>query len=344
MVLRSLIAAAAILAVGAPLGAQAPMGQSDEGWTWTADRPDANGRLGVFGVRALAAGELDLQYRFSQTNYQGIYIGTDSLGLEEVLQRYQNAPLTRSEVVHDVRLRLGITDRLTLLARGGFAAYERETTTATSMVRVGVNELTDAEVGLLYNVYGDGPYRLDFQAGAVIPTMAGNTTYGPTSANTVGELSYDMRTSAGTVGVIGAIGGNVQNEVGSLGAKMQARVFVGESDAGYTPGDQYEANGWAAYNVNDHLSVLAGIRWQSWGNIEGADPDLDAMADPHNEGRTLSGQHALLPLGLNLVIPGESVLAGHILSLEAVYPLHRDLESPQLGVDWGLNLGYRMTF
>ena len=347
MVLRSLIAAVAILAVGAQLSAQTPA-SDEEGWTWTADRPDANGPMGVFGVRTMAAGELDIQYHFSQMNYKGVYFGTDSLESGTVLQLYENAPLTRSEIVHNVRIRFGVTDHLTFIARGGYAVLERETTTANTLIRVGVNEVTDVEVGALYNVYSEGPYRLHFQAGAIIPTMIGNTTYGQTTPTTPNApLPYDMRTSGGTFGVTGAISGNVQNAVGSLGAQMRARINVGSNSAGgdgYTLGDRFEANGWAAYNLNDNLAILAGIRWQNWDNISGADSRLDPMVDPHNEGGMLAGQRVMLPVGANLVIPDASVVGGHELTLEAVYSMHHDYEGPQLGLDWGLNLGYRIAF
>lgn len=350
MVLRSLIAAVAILVVGAPLSAQAPASE-EEGWTWSADRPDANGLMGVFGVRTLAAGELDIEYHYSQHNYKGVYFGTDSLELATVLQLYDNAPMTRSDIVHSVRLRLGVTDALTLIARGGFAVLERETTTANSLIRVGVNQLTDAEVGALYKLYGEGPWRMHAQVGAIIPAMIGNTTYGATSPTSSGPLPYDMRTSGGTFAAVGALTGSVQNEVGSLGAQIRARINIGSNNAGsgaggegYTLGDRYEANGWAAYNISDNLSILAGVRWQNWDNIDGADARLDTMADPHNEGGMLAGQRAMLPVGVNLVMPEASIIGGHELSLEAVYSMHHDYEGPQLGLDWGLNLGYRIDF
>ena len=351
MVLRSLIAAVAILAVGAPLSAQTPA-SDEEGWRWTADRPDANGPMGVFGVRTMAAGEVDIQYHFSQMNYKGVYFGTDSLELATVLQLYDNAPMTRSEIVHNVRLRFGLSDDLTLIARAGFAVFERETTTANSLIRVGINEFTDAEVGALFKVYDQGAWRMHVQGGAIIPVMPGNTTYGVTSPTTSGPLPYDMRTSGGTFAAVGALTGSVQNEVGSLGAQMRARINVASNNAGggaggdgYTLGDRFEANGWAAYNINEHFSVLAGVRWQNWDNIDGRDVRLDPMADPHNEGGMLAGQRVTLPVGANLVMPADAnVIGGHELSLEAVYSMHHDYEGPQLGLDWGLNLGYRIAF
>lgn len=350
MVRRSLIAAAAILAVGSPLTAQSPTAGQEEEWTWSADRPDARGLLGVFADRTLAMGELELSYHFSQLNYRGVYFGRDSLPLASTLQLFNDAPLTRSDIVHNVRFGFGVTDDLTIVARGGFAVLERETIANNGLVRVGIEQFTDLEVGALYDVIASGPYRMHFQAGAIVPVMPGNTTYADTTAAQTGNnqpLPYDMRTSGGTYAVIAGIGGSVQNEMASLGAQFRMRVNVASNDAGgigYTLGDRYEANGWGAYNINDNLAILAGVRWENWDNIDGHDIRLNVNGDPHNQGGMLAGQRVMLPAGLNFIIPGESVFAGHQMSLEAVYSMHHDYEGPQLGLDWGLNLGYTVGF
>lgn len=349
MVRRSLIAAAALLAVGSPLNAQTPMEESEE-FTWTADRPDAYGLLGVFGDEVLEAGQIRLTYNFHQENYQGVYFGTDSLSLD-VSRTYQHVPLTRSEIIHRVRFGLGLSDNLTLIAQAGYAVFERETMTAdnNNLIRVGIDQFTDVEAGVLFKVYDSGPYRMHVQGGAVIPFMPGNTTYGFTSPRTSGPLPYDMRTSGGSYAVVGGISGSVQNEVGSLGAQFRGQVYVlgnnagdeVDANSGYTPGDRYEANGWAGYNVTEYLAVLAGVRWQNWDHFDGNDVRLDPGADPHNQGGMLAGQRVILPLGVNLIMPDDAtIIGGHILSLEAMYTMHHDYEGPQLGLDWGLNLGY----
>lgn len=346
MVRRSLIAAAALLAVASPLTAQ--ISNEPEQWTWSADRPDANGLLGVFGDRTLDAGELQLTYNFSQENYRGVYFGTDSLDLGTVLQLYDNAPLTRSDIVHQVRVGYGVSERLTFVARAGWAVLERETTAANSLIRVGVNQPTDVEAGVLVDLYTSGPYRMLAQVGAIIPTFIGNTTYGATTPTSSSDpLPYDMRTSGGSFGVVGALAGSVQNERASLGAQFRFRINVTENSAGatgYTPGDQFEANGWAGYNVNDNLAILAGVRWQNWDNIDGADSRLVVGVDPHNEGGMLAGQRVILPVGVNLTMPEGSLLNGHTLSFEAMYSMHHDYEGPQLGLDWGLNVGYILPY
>jgi hypothetical protein len=138
----------------------------------------------------------------------------------------------------------------------------------------------------------------------------------------------------------------VQNEVGSVGGQFKLRTYLNENSRNFTLGDRYEANGWAAYKVNDNFSVSAGVRWEKWSRIDGSDTDLAAirMRDPHNDGVFLGGLRAGMPLGINFLMPAGSTLEGHRLSLETLYILHHDYEGPQLGLDWGLNVGYAVPF
>lgn len=350
MVRRSLTAAA-FIAVAAPLTAQTtqvPWSGSEE-WTWSADRPDANATIGVFGARTLALGELEIGYRFSQMNSRGVWFLRDSLDLATTLQLYDDAPLTLSDIRHHARLAYGITDELTLIARGEFAVLERETLANNGLLRTGANAFGDVEAGLLYSVYAQGPYRMHLQGGVIIPTGA-STTYADTTLAQAGAdtpLPYDMRPGGGTFAAIGGIMGSAQNEVGSVGAQFRMRINIGTNTAGtdgYALGDRYEANGWAAYNINRAFSVSGGVRWEMWDNIHGADDRLSPSGDPHNLGTLLAGQRAMMPLGLNLMFPEGSRLAGQRLSMEAVYALHHKYEGPQLGLDWGLNVGWSVGF
>jgi len=90
------------------------------------------------------------------------------------------------------------------------------------------------------------------------------------------------------------------------------------------------------------MSLSAGIRWASWGRIEGADPQLDPTRDPGNDPVTgrAGGQEVDMPIGVNVLMPSGSVLAGHRFQVEAVYALHHDYEGVRLGTDWGINLGW----
>jgi hypothetical protein len=347
MVRRSLIAAALFAVVASPLTAQSGLpGPVD--WTWSADRPDANAPLGVFGARVLGMGEMEIGYRFTQMNSRGVYFGTDSLTLAETLGPfgYNDSPTTLSDIRHQVNFARGISEKLTLVARGEFAVLERETAANGSLIRTGAEEIGDIEVGILYNVYSAGAYRLHLQGGAIIPTGTVRTYADTTMAGGAAPVTqpYDMRPGGGTFGAVAAMTAGVQNERASLGAQFRIRSNFGTNGSDYTLGDRYEANGWAAYMINEAFSVSGGLRWQNWGNIEGADPTLNPTGDPMNLGAILAGQRALMPLGVNFTLPEGSGLAGHRLSLEAVYSIHHDYEGPQLGLDWGLNFGWAIGF
>jgi hypothetical protein len=341
MVRKSLIAMA-FLAVASPLAAQNPMAGPAE-WQWTSDRPDAHAPMGVFGARTADEGEFEIGYRYYQTNWEKMYLGTDTTSASDLLNTYDDVPITRKDIRHELRLAWGVTENLTLVGRGSFLVLERDTwVSGGSVMRNTVEELGDVEVGALYNIFASGPYRLHVQGGAVIPTGK-SITYGDRNGATV-HLPYDMRTSGGTFGAILGVSGGVQNEVGSLGAQFRLRTDFGENDAGFTPGDQYEANGWAAYRFNSFLSASAGVRWENYRNIDGQDTALDFFGDPHNAGAILSGQRAHLPLGVNFMIPEGNRFAGHRLSAEAVYTLHHDMNAPQIGMDWGFNFGWSIGF
>lgn len=347
MVRRSLIAAAFFM-FAAPLAAQNPQNpmSGPTEWQWTSERPDANAPIGVFGSRTLGMGEIEVSYRYYQSNWRGVYFRTDSLSLTDVANLYDDVPLSRRDIRHHARVAYGVTDDLTLIARGEFAVLERETFSNGAPIRIGTEDLGDVEVGALYRVYAQGPYRLHFQAGAVIPTGS-SVTYADTTRAQTGTsvtLPYDMRPGGGTFGaIIGATGG-VQNEFGSLGGQFRMRTNFGKNDAGFKLGDSYEANLWAAYRLNTIISLSAGMRWEAFRPLEGRDSSLYRFGDPENAAAMLSGQRAHLPIGINIMMPDSSPLAGHRIAIESVYTLHHDYDAPQIGMNWGFNIGYSVTF
>jgi hypothetical protein len=344
MVRRSLIATA-LMVVATPLAAQV----EPEEYVWTsAGRPDAEAPIGVLGARTLEMGELQLTYRFSQQNSRGVWFGTDSLPLATTLQLYTVAPLALSNITHSVTGSYGVSERLTISGTAEFSLIEREQITNGGVLYItGVEELGDLTASAAYEVVRQGPYRLNFSAGALIPIGKARTyAITPFGGTTPQALPYDQRPGGGAFAFIPGISGLVQNEVASLGAQFKARIYVGEGTLDYTPGDRYQGEGWAAYAINSVISVSWGLRWQTWGRLEGADPQLVTTQDPGSDPVTgmAGGQRADMPIGVNVILPDGTVLAGHRLYAEAVYAMHHDYEGVRLGLDWGFNFGWSMGF
>jgi hypothetical protein len=300
----------------------------------------------VYGARTLEAGSLQLTYHYKQENSRGVWFASDSLPLATTLQLYTVAPLTLSSITHSVTGSYGVSDRLTVSATAEFSLIEREQITNGGVLYItGIEALGDVTASAIYEVVRQGPYRLNFSAGALLPVGQART-YADTPFGADQALPYDQRPGGGAFAVIPGISGQVQNEVASLGAQFKARLYIGEGTVDFTPGDRYQADGWAAYAINDFLSVSAGLRWATWGRLEGADPQLSATQDPGSDPVTgmAGGQRADMPIGVNVLLPEGSVLAGHRLYAEAVYAMHHDYEGVRLGLDWGFNFGWSMGF
>jgi hypothetical protein len=348
MVRRSLIVAA-LVALASPLAAQ------EEEFVWTAGRPDSDAPIGVWGARTLDAGALELTYRYTQANSRGAWFAKDSLPLATTLQLYTVAPLELSNITHSVTAAWGMSDRLTLMGTAEFSLMERKQITNAGVLYVtGTESLGDITASALYEVYRGGAYRMNVSAGAVLPVGAART-YACTPFSSPGgcvsgspeeALPYDQRPGGGAFALTFGSTALVQNESASLGAQFKGRVYVGEGAADFTPGDRFQADGWGAYQINSVFSISGGVRWQTWGALEGADPQLVATRDPGSDAVTglAGGERVDMPVGLNMVMPEGSVLAGHRLAVEGAYALHHEYEGVRLGFDWGLNFGWTVPF
>jgi len=45
-------------------------------------------------------------------------------------------------------------------------------------------------------------------------------------------------------------------------------------------GDKLNLTTWTAYNINYWISISGRLNWEFWGNIDGADPDLNPSVVP----------------------------------------------------------------
>jgi len=338
MVRKSLLVAA-LIAIAMPASAQ------DE-HVWTSRRPDGHSPLGVINGRILDQGAVEFTYRFSQFDSKGIWFANDSLTLEETLEYYEVAPLTLSKKSHRLGVSFGAADALSIAANITYGQRERSQLTGDGVYYVNQAEgLGDLELDLMYAFYDKGPYRAHLQLGGLIPTGQESTTAEtPFSTPNEESLPYDMRMGSGTFSVLPGLTVQAQNELATVGAQVKGNLSLGTNDLGYAPGNVFEVTGWGAYRLNEFFSASARIRWLSWNGIDGADPALDPLRDPGNDGFFLDGERIDIPVGVNFYLPQGSRFAGHRLSIEAFFPVSQEYEGPQFGMDWGVVMGWQVVF
>ena len=309
---------------------------------WTIDRPDGVAPIGVFGDRTLASGALELTAIYSSSDHLGIRFGTEVVSIDQTLDLFDVAPLSLATELLEVRLGLGLTDRLTLAGRIGIVSKERQQVTTDQFFIIEVSDVSDTEVHLLWEVTNPGgAVRAHLQGGLSLPTGSIEESADVSGIRT-GVLPYDMQTGAGVVGALPGATAAVQNEVGTVGGQIMGRIYFGENDRGWRPGNAVEFNGWASYKVSDYVSVTARVNAIGWDAIDGFDAELNPFRDPGELGSSYAGERVNLPVGLNIYIP-TGPLAGHRLSFEWVANVHEDLDGPWLAADDGFNISWQVV-
>lgn len=305
----------------------------DQDYTWTSDRPDGVAPGGVFADHTLDESAIELSASYSRSNLNGIKFDTDFLTVDQTLDLFEIAPLSLATDLVEVRLGVGLTDEISLVARTGFVSKKREQVTPQTYFVVESQDMADSEVQLLVSVYDQGAVRAHLQGGILIPTGSVDETADVAGVRS-GILPYDMQTGAGTMAFMPGVTIAMQNEAGTVGAQVIGRIYAGENDRGWRPGNAVEANGWAAYKVNDFFAVTAGVHALGWGRIEQSDDSLDPFRDPGELATSYGGVRVDLPVGLSIRMPS-GPLAGHRLSLEWVSNIHEKLDGPWLAADDG---------
>lgn len=331
------------------LGLVSPLSaQKAEVHQWSLDRPDAHGPISVMEDRILESGEFQLTLQFLNQRFQGQGIGNDSLTVGQVLNLFDVAPTQLVRQGMAVNVMLGLTEHLSLSATGTFVQKTMDYLApvdgeANFFLFYQTQSLgpEDVQVTALYEVFNRGPYRAHVHAGVSVPIgsiEADDAT--PFSNPSEVQLPYQQQLGSGTVDVLPGFTVSVQNEAASLGLQGRGTIRMAENNRDWALGDVYEGTMWAAYNLSDYVSVSMAGRYTTWGQVEGADPDLDPFQDPAANTLALSGSRVSLPVGFNLRIP-DGRFAGHRLGLEFILPIHQDLDGPQLRQDWSLVVGWR---
>lgn len=327
-----------------PLTAQTPKPHK-----WSSDRPDAEAPISLTADRILPAGVLQLGIRYLYSDMSGQGAGTDSLTVNQVLNLFDAVPseLTTQGVAVDFTW--GATDALTLTATGTFAQKTMDHLAALEgqanaflFYQTQATGIQDIKVNALYNVLSRGDTRFHVHGGVSIPIGSIDTDdVTPFSDPRATQLPYTQQLGSGTLDVMPGFTFNMQNKKASLGFQGKATIRIGENDRGWALGDLYQASMWAGLKTSDWVSVSVGGRYSSWGNVEGFDEDLNPNESPAHNTLTQGGTRVDLPVGVNVVLPGGQ-FEGHRLGVEFLFPIHQDLDGPQLKHNWSVVAGWTM--
>ena len=335
------IASACVLVAGlsvvTPVLAQTP--------EWSADRPDGHAPAGVLADYTLEKGDVYFGYRYYRTDFEGTLVGTQPFFSDDVLDFFTVAPLTLQRQQHEVEVRFGLDDDVTLEIAIPFVMNSMVSITEDDVFfETRSNDIGDLSARLLFDLLEMDEYRMHLMVGATVPTGGiSDQDETPLDGGATQVLPFPMQTGVGHVDILGGLSFAKQNEVASFGAQANVTLRSMDNSRDYRLGDQFEFTAWGAYNISNWLSFSARGLYQSLGPTEGFDSRTDGEADPSANSLAQGGERVYIPFGFNLYFQ-EGAAGGSRLSVEYYYPVHEDLNGPQLSASGSVVASWQVVF
>ena len=305
-----------------------------------------NEPIGVMGAHAHSRGDWMFSYRYMHMDMEGNRDGTSRLSRSDVLSDYMIAPLKMDMDMHMLGAMYGVSDNLTIMAMMPYRNIKmdhvtrmgRKFTTKTS----GIGDL---KLSSLFTLKRWGAHELDFNLGLGLPTGSINEK-DDTPAGNNQHLPYPMQLGSGTWDLIPGLTYLGKHDALSWGAQGVAVLRLGENKNDYTLGNRFNLTGWVAKDWTKQWSTSFRADAQWWGNIDGSDKKLPAMAPamvPTADPDLRGGRRLDLLLGASFA-PASGWFEGQRFAAEVGAPVYQHLDGPQLETDWIVTLGWQLVF
>ena len=302
--------------------------------------------ISVLGTHIHLAGEWMIGYKFMFMRMDGNRNGTDRKTVGDVLQDFPIAPTDMNMAMHMVEVMYAPSNDLTLMAMFPYFQLSMDHVTRKGVLFTTESQgIGDVSFSALYTVYGDverGRHRLLVIPGLSFPTGSidekGETPAGPDQ-----QLPYPMQLGSGTFDLLSGLAYLGESDNWAWQAQATGTIRLGKNSRDYRLGNRLRVTPSVSRKLTDTTSLSAEIEGYIWGNIHGADPELNPAIVPTANPSLRGGARIDLVFGLNVYVP-EGRYDGNRLALEVGFPVYQSLDGPQLETDWRLRAGWNWTF
>jgi hypothetical protein len=310
--------------------------------------------LGVYGAHVIKPGKWLLAYTYGHMAMDGNLVKTDSVSNEALLKRYNVVPVKMDVNMHMVCLMRGMTEDLSLMVmipyyfKGMTMIMRKSPKVAIAGVQYDTHSdgIGDLQLGGTYSLYRSAMHQLVFYGAISIPTGSIDVR-DDTPAKRNAKLGYTMQLGSGTVDLTPALTYMGKWERLFWGAQFSGIARFYDNRNHYRWGNRYRLTGWLGYRLFStmYYSCITSVRldWQSMGNIQGADPELNPLSTPGADPSKRGGSRLDVLPGLSLYID-KGKLQGNRLFIEGGAPLYQYLDGPQGRTTWTLMAGWKFVF
>ena len=301
--------------------------------------------VNVLGTHTHLAGEWMIGYKFKLMRMEGNRDGTNRRTAGEVLQDFPVTPTEMNMAMHMFEVMYSPSNDLTLMAMFPYLDISMD-----HLTRSGVQFTTetqgigDISLSGLYTVYGEvekGGHRLLVIPGLSFPTGSidekGDTPAGHQ------QLPYPMQLGSGTFDLLPGFAYLGDSENWAWLAEARGTIRLGKNSRDYSLGDRLHLDAWVSRRLSNMTSLSAQIEGFMWGNIDGADPELNPAVVPTADPNRRGGKRVDFVLGVNVYVP-KGRFKGNRVAFEAGIPVYQSLDGPQLENDWRLTAVWNWTF
>jgi hypothetical protein len=246
----------------------------------------------------------------------------------------------------------GVTDWLNLMVMGSYVEKSMTMTTynAAGTGIVGSSSAStsgfgDTIVTSLWRLYQDPIHHVHLNLGFSLPS--GSTTenismLSPMATYMTMRANYGMQLGTGTVDFLPGVSYTGHINQWSWGAIYRGRVALDNNDQGYHYGYQHELSGWGGYIWIPGVTTTARVAGSIQDVIHGSDAMISGLMQGTNP--LFYGGKRIDLLG-GIEIDGMPYGLGNThLALEGGGPVYQELNGPQLGRAWQINVAARVGF
>jgi hypothetical protein len=291
-------------------------------------------------------GEWMFGYRLMDMPMDGNRDGTDNLSLQDVLAQFPVAPVSMDMESHMLSAMYAPSDDLTVMAMLPFKRLSMDHVTRMggrfSTKADGIGDLMAMGNKVVYRTAEDRTL-VTIRGGLTLPTGSiderGATPMGPSQ-----KLPYPMQLGSGSIDVmIGINYLHFPSDNWAIGGLASGLIRTGDNDNDYQLGDVFELSGWASRAWNTSFTTTLRLKGRTWGDISGADPELNPAIVPTAVPELRGGTRVEFLVDLEFLVR-EGNFKGNSLMLSFGKPIHEDLDGPQLKSDYHMMAGWQWKF
>lgn len=289
----------------------------------------------LMGSHLMNEGGWMTTYRYMRMEMDGNRDDRQRLSPAEV--RSQGFPVVPTRMVVDMHMvgaMYGVTNRVTALGMLPYLDKEMDHLAGQPLGSVEFTTTSDGigdiKVGGLIGVFNRQDHSLHANVLISLPTGSIDERDAPP-----GQLPYPMQLGSGTYDLMPGLTYTVHKPDYSWGVQGMATLRLGDNDRDYTLGDRFNLTGWYSREVAAGWVLGMRLEFNTWGNIDGADAELNPAVVPTADPDRRAGDRWDIGVGVTKLV------AGWQFGVDVKAPLEQDLDGPQLETDHVLTVSVK---